>query len=58
MQTIYPELMCNLAEGMFTVTNPAPKKGALALGWREARRAKVRVRDLVHDGWTTIRTFG
>jgi electron transfer flavoprotein-quinone oxidoreductase len=58
MQTIYPELMCNLAEGMFTVTNPTPKKGALALGWREARRAKVRVRDLVRDGWTTIRTFG
>ena len=42
MQTIYPELMCNLVEGMFTVTNPVPKKGALALGWREARRAKVR----------------
>jgi len=58
MQTIYPELMCNLAEGMFTVTNPMPKKGALALGWREARRAKVRVRDLARDGWTTIRTFG
>jgi len=58
MQTVYPELMCNLAEGMFTVTNPVPKKGALALGWREARRAKVRLRDLARDGWTTIRTFG
>ena len=36
MQTIYPQLMCNLVEGMFTVTNPEPKKGVLALGWREA----------------------
>ena len=58
MQTTYPSLMCNLAEGMFTVTNPTPKKGALALGWRELRRAKVKFRHIAHDLYTTARTFG
>ena len=58
MQTIYPGLMCNLAEGMFTVTNPVPKKGAVALGWRELRRAKVKLRHLAHDLYTSARTFG
>ncbi len=58
MQTRLPRADVQPGRGMFTVTNPAPKKGALALGWREARRAKVRLRDLARDGWTTIRTFG
>ena len=54
MQTVYPELMCNLAEGMFTVTNPVPKKGLLALGWREAapgQGARL-ARPRSDDGWT------
>ena len=58
MQTVYPELMCNLVEGMFTVTNPTPKKGAAALGWRELRKAKVKLRHLAHDLYTSARTFG
>lgn len=58
VQHRYPQLMCNLVEGMFTVTNPAPKAGALALTRREARRAGVRMRHLVRDTVTALRTFG
>ncbi|HEX7442997.1 MAG TPA: FAD-dependent monooxygenase, partial [Acidimicrobiales bacterium] len=58
MQTQYPGLMCNLVEGMFTVTNPTPKKGVVALGWREVRRAGVKFRHLAKDLWTSARTFG
>jgi len=58
MQTQYPQLMCNLVEGMFTVTNPTPKKGVVALGWQELRRAKVKIRHLIKDLWTSARTFG
>ena len=58
MQSIYPALMCNLAEGMFTVTNPVPKKGVMALGWRELRRTKVKLRHLAHDAYVSARTFG
>ena len=58
MQTVYPTLMCNLAEGMFTVTNPVPKKGVVALSWGEIRRARVKLRHLAHDLYTSVRTFG
>jgi electron transfer flavoprotein-quinone oxidoreductase len=58
VQHRYPQLMCNLVEGMFTVVNPAPKSGALAITRREARRAGVRMRHLVRDTVTALRTFG
>jgi electron transfer flavoprotein-quinone oxidoreductase len=58
MQSVYPTLMCNLAEGMFTVTNPVPKRGVVALGWAEIRRARVKIRHLAHDLYTSARTFG
>jgi electron transfer flavoprotein-quinone oxidoreductase len=58
VQQRYPQLVCNLAEGMFTVGNPAPKPGALRLAWREGRRAGIRLRDLAADAWTALRTFG
>ena len=58
MQRQYPEMMCNIVESMFTVTNPDPKPGAAKIAWREARRAGVKVRDLAHDAWISARTFG
>lgn len=58
MQREYPQLMCNIVESMFTVTNPEPKRGVTAIAWREARRAGVKVRHLAKDLWTTARTFG
>ena len=57
MQTQYTGVMCDLAEAMFTVTNPAPKKGVLRLTRDALRRHRVRYRDLIRDGLTTARTF-
>lgn len=58
VQTRYPQIACNLAERMFTVTNPSPKKGMMALGREELKRSGVRIRDLAKDAWTGLRTFG
>lgn len=58
MQQAYPALVCNLVEGLFTVTNPAPKPGLVALGRRELKRAGVKVRHLVRDAITAGKTFG
>lgn len=58
VQSRYPQLACNLAERMFTVDNPSPKKGMIALGRQELRRSGVRLRDLARDAWTGLRTFG
>lgn len=57
-QQRYPTLACNLAEGMFTVTNPAAKPGAKALLKAEAGRAGVGLRHLLRDGWQAFRSFG
>ncbi|MDH4144714.1 MAG: electron transfer flavoprotein, partial [Acidimicrobiia bacterium] len=58
VQQRYPQLVCNLVESLFTVTNPTPKTGARTLVRREAKRAGVRLRDLAGDGWKALRTFG
>lgn len=58
VQERYPNLMCDLAESIFTVTNPTPKQGMLALARRAAKANGVRIRDLARDGLTAIRTFG
>ena len=58
IQRQYPEMICNIVESMFTVTNPEPKKGAAMIALREAKRAGVKVRHLAHDLWVTARTFG
>lgn len=58
VQERYPELVCNLVERLFTVTNPAPKPGALKVVRQELRAARLRVRDVASDAWTALRTFG
>ncbi len=58
MQHRYPELVCNLMEAMFTVTNPTPKRGAVSLARQEARRSGLRMRHLARDAWDALRTFG
>ena len=58
MQRQYPEMICNIVESMFTVTNPEPKLGATRIALREAKRAGVKVRHLAKDLWITARTFG
>jgi electron transfer flavoprotein-quinone oxidoreductase len=54
----YPQLVCGLAERIFTVQNPAPKRGLIPLGLSEMRRAGVRLRDVARDAYIAARTYG
>ena len=58
VQHMYPKLIAGVAEGMFRVDNPAPKPGLRKLLATERKRARVRRRDLIRDGWAGFRTFG
>jgi len=58
MQARYPTMIANVAEAMFTVTDPVPKAGLNRIVRREAKRAGVRMRDLVRDSWRALRGFG
>jgi electron transfer flavoprotein-quinone oxidoreductase len=58
MQQRYVGLMCDLAEGLFTVENPRPKPGMLRLFRRTQKKNGVRLTDLARDGLTAWRTFG
>ncbi len=58
MQHLYPQLACDLVERLFTVENPKPKPGAVRLAREGLRRSGVRVRDLAHDTYLTLRSFG
>jgi electron transfer flavoprotein-quinone oxidoreductase len=58
MQGAYPKLMCDVAERMFTVSNPEPKPGVVRLFRRAAKEQGVRWRDLIRDGIETMRVFG
>ena len=58
MQQRYPQLVCNVVEQMFTVSNPLPKPRLRTLARAEAARAGVRWRDLARDAWASFRTFG
>jgi electron transfer flavoprotein-quinone oxidoreductase len=57
-QLRYPELVCNIVEGMFRVENPAPKPGLRRIALRELRRSGVRLRDLGKDALDGLRSFG
>ncbi|MGH3743546.1 MAG: FAD-dependent monooxygenase, partial [Mycobacteriales bacterium] len=58
MQQLYPGLVCDVAEKLFTVTNPVPKQGAFRLLRQTAREHGVRVRDLLRDGRAAWKTYG
>lgn len=58
VQHLYPEMVANVAERMFRVDNPHPKPGLRRILDEERRRAGVRRRDLLRDGWTGFRSFG
>jgi electron transfer flavoprotein-quinone oxidoreductase len=57
MQRAYPGLIADLAEGVFTVTNPAPKPGIVKLVRRAAKNNGVRLRDLAVDAVRAGRVF-
>ena len=40
VQQRYPGMVCDLAEGVFTVTNPVPKPGLARLARRSAKRQR------------------
>ncbi|MHB8243941.1 MAG: FAD-dependent oxidoreductase [Acidimicrobiales bacterium] len=58
MQNLYPDLVCNLAEEIFTVRNPSPKVGIGRLARSQARASGLHLRDVVRDGLRAWRTFG
>ena len=58
VQQRYPGLICDLAEGMFTVTNPTPKLGGLKLTRSVAARHGVKLRQLAGDTLRGLRIFG
>ncbi len=58
MQQRYPGLVCDMVQGMFTVTNPRPKPGLTKLLWRGTRKHGIRMRDLAKDGMTGLRSLG
>ena len=58
VQHLYPQMVANTVERMFRVDNPTPKPGLRRILREERRRAGVRRRDLIADGWTGFRSFG
>ena len=58
VQHLYPGMVANVVERMFRVDNPNPKPGVRRIFNQERKRAGVRRRDLLRDGWTGFRSFG
>jgi electron transfer flavoprotein-quinone oxidoreductase len=58
MQQLYPKLACDVVERMFTVDNPTPKPGAVRVARENIKRSGLRMRDLAHDAYVTLRSFG
>ncbi len=58
VQHLYPAMIAGVVERMFRVDNPLPKPGLRRILAQERKRAGVRRRDLVRDGWQGLRTFG
>ena len=57
VQRRYPGLACDIADGVFTVTNPAPKPGMLRIVRQAMRRNGIRLRHLIGDGLAGLRVF-
>ena len=58
VQHLYPSMVANVVKRMFRVDNPHPKPGLRRIVADERRRAEVRLRHLVRDGITALRSFG
>ena len=57
VQQQYPGLICDLAEGVFEVTNPKPKPGILRLLLRSRRKHRIGFLGLIRDGLEAARIF-
>ncbi len=58
VQHRYPQMLCDLAESVFTVDNRRPKPGMTRLLRRAARANGVTLRDLARDAVKAARIFG
>jgi len=58
LQHQYPQALCDMVEGLFTVENPKPKRGAATLARDAVKAEGIRVRDLARDLWALARTYG
>jgi electron transfer flavoprotein-quinone oxidoreductase len=58
VQQTYPQLLCDVVEQLFTVTNPRPKVGGLRAVVAEMRKTELRISQLARDAVVAIRTFG
>jgi electron transfer flavoprotein-quinone oxidoreductase len=57
MQTRYPRLACDLVEAVFTVGDPAPKRGMMRLTREHLKRNGLKMREVVSDLLTTVRSL-
>jgi len=57
VQGVYNKVLCDVAEQMFTVGNPAPKPGLLSLARRSMRTHGLKLRHVAKDGLEAARTF-
>ena len=57
VQQKYPGLIADLVQGLFTVTNPTPKPGAMRLLRQAAKDNGVKLRHLAADGLRGGRVF-
>ncbi len=58
VQTTQTDVACDVAEAMYTVTNPTPKRGLGSIVWRTLRARNVRLRDVIRTSWRAWRVFG
>jgi len=53
----YPALICDLVEDLFTVRNPAPKPGGVAVLRQQAKANGLKLRHLALDSWRAVRSL-
>lgn len=58
VQHRYAPMLCEVAEAVFTVTDPAAKPGLTRLVRAAAKRNGIRLTQLARDGWDTMRSIG
>jgi electron transfer flavoprotein-quinone oxidoreductase len=58
VQHAYPSFVTSVVERMFHVDNPHPKPGLRRIVREERKRAGIKLRHLLRDGWIGMRGFG
>ncbi len=58
VQFRYPQLVCDLLEGVFWVDNPNPKPGIVKLFFRTLKNSPLKLRHVIKDAWLGLRTYG